>query len=71
MTVKPALESPVEPNVTIDEVNRVLDVGHILLTALTTKEMDQVMKLLSNQSINSLLTAQLSSVPEIGNTGVT
>ena len=71
MTVKTAVEIHTETIVTVDEVNRVQDVGHIFLTALTTKEMNPVMKLLSNQSINGLFTAQLSSVPEIGNISVT
>ena len=49
------------PEVTIEEVNRVLEVGHLLLSVLTEEEIEELQVILSRQK----------SGEEIGNTGVT
>lgn len=64
-------DNPVEPIVTIDEVNRVLEVGRILLSVLPPEELDQLRQILSNQVIDNVLTIPFISETEIGNTGVT
>jgi hypothetical protein len=48
-------------SITIEEVNRILEIGRFLLSVLTSEELDQIQQLLSGQ---------LSDI-EIGNTGVT
>lgn len=48
-------------SVTIQEVNRVLEVGRLLFSVLTPEEIEELHKLLSSQTDNQ----------EIGNTGVT
>lgn len=44
-------ESPSEPIVTVEEVNRVLELGRLLLTVLTPEELEQLQVLFS-QSFN-------------------
>ena len=54
--------SQTQPKVTIDEVNRVLDVGRLLLSVLTPEEL---------QELKELLIGEPLADPELGNTGVT
>ena len=49
------------PAVTIEDVNRVLEVGRLLLSVLTEEEIEELQVILSKQK----------SREEIGNTGVT
>lgn len=49
-------EKVVEKKVTLDDVNRVLEVGQILFTALTPEEIEELQK-------------RFSLLQEIGNTG--
>jgi hypothetical protein len=49
------------PSVTIEEVNRVLDVGRLLLSVLTEEELEELKRFLKDDSW----------VDEIGNAGVT
>lgn len=51
----------VMPKVTVEEVNRLLDVGRLLLSVLTPDELRQLKEELSNVGTQS----------ELGNTGVT
>lgn len=62
-----------ESVVTIEEVNRVVEVGRLLLSVLTPEELDHLQQLLNNQSIDSLFNTTTASTAnmEIGNTGVT
>jgi len=48
-------------SITIEEVNRVLEIGRLLLSVLTPEELNQLEQLLNSQP----------SDPAIGNTGVT
>ena len=50
-----------KPQVTIEEVNRVLEVGRLLFSVLTEEEKEELIRLLSTPS----------SKNEIGNAGVT
>jgi hypothetical protein len=54
-------QKPEKHRVTIEDVNRVLEVGRLLLSVLTPEELDQLKKELSNNHTQS----------EIGNTSVT
>ena len=59
-----------EIEVSIEEVNRILEVGRLLLSALTPEELEEwgaLVGLLPSSSIP----VELSSASEIGNTGVT
>jgi hypothetical protein len=47
-------------SITIKEVNRILEIGRLLLSVLTTEELNQLQQLLSGQISDT----------EIGNTGV-
>jgi hypothetical protein len=49
------------PAVTIEDVNRVLEVGRLLLSVLTEEEIEELQEILSRQK----------SGEEIGNAGVT
>lgn len=73
MAGKTAKKSPTEPTVTIDEVNRVLEVGRLLISVLTPEELNQLQQILNNQTSDNLFTIPLSSTTdsELGNTGVT
>ena len=52
---------PVEyPEITIEDVNRLLEVGRILFSVLTKEELEQLQENLSRES----------AIREIGNTGV-
>lgn len=51
----------VTPKVTVDEVNRVLEVGRLLLSVLTPEELQQLKEVLSNDGPQN----------KLGNTGVT
>ena len=61
MSEENSQQSLTKPEVTIEEVNRVLDVGRLLLSVLTQEEVEE----LQNASTDH------SRVKEIGNTGVT
>jgi hypothetical protein len=52
---------PTESQVTVDEVNRVLEVGRLLFSVLTEKEIAELQRLLNGQSEEG----------ELGNAGVT
>lgn len=73
MAGKTAPKSKPDTAVTIEEVNRVLEVGRLLLSVLTTEELDQLQQLLNDQSIDGLFNATTVSTADtkIGNTGVT
>ncbi len=73
MAGRPDRTSTATSTVTIEEVNRVLEVGRLLLSVLTPEELDQLQQLLNNQSIEGLFSAPAVSTAETekGNTGVT
>lgn len=52
-------QRPTEPQVTIEEVNRVLEVGRLLLSVLTEEEVEELKQLLTKPE------------EELGNAGVT
>ena len=54
--------SQIQPKVTIEDVNRVLEVGRLLLSVLTPEEIEEFQALLIGEPLTEL---------EIGNTGVT
>jgi hypothetical protein len=61
MSKKTDQQSPTELRATIEEVNRVLEVGRLLLSVLTQEELEELQ--------NALI--DLSDAQEIGNAGVT
>lgn len=61
MSQKTDTERPTEHQVTIEEVNRVLEVGRLLLSVLTEEEIAELQRVLNGSSDGA----------EIGNTGVT
>jgi hypothetical protein len=61
MSQKPDPKCPTKPKVTIEEVNRVLEVGHLLFSVLTEKEIADLHKILNGHSDEN----------EIGNPGIT
>ena len=67
------LNSPdtIQPEVTVEDVKRVLEVGKILISALTPEELDQLREIMSSQALDHLLVISLSSRSEVGNTSVT
>jgi hypothetical protein len=73
MIVKAAQTDTTKLIVTVNEVNRVLDVGRLLLSVLSPQELDQLQQLLGNQVAKGLFTPPVTSESEaeIGNTGVT
>lgn len=73
MAGKTAPKSKPDTTITIEEVNRVLEVGRLLLSVLTPEELEQLQQLLSDQPINDLFTLLVSSTSEseTGNTSVT
>ena len=62
---------PIKPEVTVDDVKRVLEVGRILLAVLTPQELDQLQQIKSSQMVDGLNISSLYSEAELGNTGVT
>lgn len=44
-----ASEVPAKEKITVEEVNRVLDVGHLLFSVLTPEEIEELQKYLSPQ----------------------
>jgi hypothetical protein len=52
----------IQPKVTIEDVNRVLEVGRLLLSVLTPEEIEE---------LQALLIGEPFTAPDIGNTGVT
>ena len=66
MSQKTDQKLPTEPQVTIEEVNRVLEVGSLLRSVLTEEELEELQSMLSE-------TKDLQSQEEqqIGNAGVT
>ena len=62
---------PVKPEVTVEDVKRVLEVGKILMSALTPEELDQLREIMKSQALDHLLVMSLSSRSEVGNTSVT
>lgn len=73
MAGKTAPKSKPDTTVTIEEVNRVLEVGRLLLSVLTPEELEQLQQLLNDQPITSLFKTPTASTADakIGNTGVT
>ena len=71
MSVRVSESDPALPTVTVDEVNRVLEVGRILLAVLTPEELDQLRQIMSSQVVDKLNANSLLSKAESGNTGVT
>jgi hypothetical protein len=43
-------QRPTQPTVTIEEVSRVLEVGRLLLSVLTTEELDELTELMNRYS---------------------
>ena len=62
---------PIKPEVTVEDVKRVLEVGRILLAVLTPQELDQLQQIMSNQMVDEINISSLYSEAELGNTGVT
>ena len=48
------LADPIKPEVTVDDVKRVLEVGRILLAVLTPQELDQLQQIKSSQMVDEL-----------------
>jgi hypothetical protein len=67
------LNSPdtIQPEVTVEDVKRVLEVGKILMSALTPEELDQLREIMKSKALDHLLVMSLSSRTEVGNTSVT
>ena len=65
------LADPIKPEVTVEDVKRVLEVGKILMSALTPEELDQLREIMKSQALDHLLVMSLSSRAEVGNTSVT
>ena len=67
------LNSPdtIQPEVTVEDVKRVLEVGKILMSALTPEELDQLREIMKSQALDHLLVMSLSSRSQVGNTSVT
>lgn len=63
--------NPVKAEVTVEDVKRVLEVGRILMSALTPEELDQLREIMSSQGLDHLLVMSSSSSSKIGNTSVT
>jgi hypothetical protein len=61
----------IQPEVTVEDVKRVLEVGKILMSALTPEELDQLREIMKSQALDHLLVMSLSSRTEVGNTSVT
>lgn len=61
MDQNPNLKRPTEPKVTVEEVNRVLDVGRLLFSVLTEEEIKELQRILNGPSDEN----------GIGNAGVT
>ena len=60
------------PIVTTEEVNRLLDVGRLLLSTLTQEELDRLKQFLDTHTMDSLISFLQSSESDdlIGNTSV-
>lgn len=70
MAGRPDRTSTSTSTATIEEVNRVLEVGRLLLSVLTPEELDQLQQLLNNQPIEGHFNTSTAET-EKGNTGVT
>jgi len=57
------------PGVTVEDVNRLLEVGRLLLSVLTPDELEELQALLCDESLHHLLYDSVK--PQIGNSGVT
>lgn len=68
MTKEAIEERPTEPTVTVEDVNRVLEVGCLLLSVLTQEEMEEIQALLYGEPYPL---PEDSVKLEIGNMGVT
>jgi hypothetical protein len=71
MAERVSISDPALPMMTVEEVNRVLEVGRILLAILTSEELDQLRQTMSNRVVDELNISSLFSEAELGNTGVT
>ena len=61
MSQKTDYKPPTETQVTIEEVNRVLEVGRLLFSVLTEEEITELQRILNGSS----------EITKIGNAGVT
>ena len=68
MVDKSSVECPKDPVVTVEEINRVLEIGRLLLSVLTQEEMEELQALLCGEPYPF---PEDIVKPEIGNTGVT
>ena len=59
-----------EPRVSVEEVERILVIGRLLLSVLTPEELEELQSLGGLSHSNSI-PVDLSSTSEISNTGVT
>ena len=59
-----------ETQVTVEEVKRILEVGRLLLSVLTTEELEQL-KPLGGIFLSNSISADQSSASDTGNTSVT
>ena len=71
MAERVSISDPALPMMTVEEVKRVLEVGRILLAALTPQELDQLQQIMSSQMVDELNISSVYSEAELGNTGVT
>ena len=63
-SLKLAIENPAELIVTIEEVNRILEIGCMLLSVLNEEEIQQL------KSVPKKICVSFNQLAEIGNTGV-
>ena len=70
MAERESIADPALPQVTVEEVNRILDVGRLLLSVLTTGELQEIQAFYLGKTQLSIPINQPIS-HEIGNTGVT
>ena len=68
MARKSKEERLIEPEVTVEEVNRVLEIGRLLLSVLTQDELEELQALLGGEPFPF---PENNITSEIGNTGVT
>jgi hypothetical protein len=71
----PKIECERLPNltVTVDDVNRVLEIGQLLMSVLTPEEVEQLQRVMTNADVDGLLSKKgwHQAEEKIGNIGVT
>ena len=70
MAERESISDPALSEVTVEEVNRILDVGRLLLSVLTKEELQEIQAFYLGRAQPSIPINQPIS-HEIGNTGVT